>query len=188
MQPNALVLSSGPSASVAGFTQVPAAIPIALGDRIGVDDLGASNASGRSAVAGASMDYWIGAPADGTSPPPTFTDPSFELFLNADIEPLNDAELTSVLRNKKAGRGTAIVLLPNPGALLLGSKLVKPKTLEASAPGKVVLDLVPTKKTRKRLIRKGKAAGPVSFTFTPDFGTASTDTVKVGLKLTARKR
>ena len=185
MAPNALFLSSSAVAPVVSApTEVPVAIPISLGDRIGIDDLGTSNAVGHIPAAGATMDYWTGTPpADGSSPPPTFTDPGFELFLNADVEPANDATIRAIVKNQLNGTVNIVILIPNPGTLVVSSKLVRSKTIQLSDPGALNLKLRPTKKTRRGLKNNGRAKGPVSLTYTPSFGTSTTDTTLVGLKL-----
>src|SRR5262249_20224753 len=91
--------------------------------------------------------------------------------------------LSAVQRHKKKGTASLTATLPNPGTLAVGGKLVKAQTLAISAEGDQPLTLVPTKKTRKRLKDKGKTSGPRDLTYTPSFGSASTQSLRVTLKL-----
>jgi hypothetical protein len=82
------------------------------------------------------------------------------------------------------------VSLPNAGTLEAAAKagLKAPAAVTLAGPGDAAMVLRPTKKARKRLRRKGKAAGAVNLTYTPNFGAPSTQTVKVGLKLKKRRK
>jgi hypothetical protein len=185
MAPNALFLSSSAVAPVVSApTMVPVAIPISLGDRIGIDDLGGSNAVGHIPATGATMDYWTGTPpADGSSPPPTFTDPGFELFLNADVEPTNDAKTMNLKMSRRKGTATLIEFLPNPGTLVISEGPIKPRTIQADQPGLLQLKLKPNKRALTKLLKRGKVKGGIDLIFTPSFGSPSRDTITVVLHL-----
>jgi hypothetical protein len=87
------------------------------------------------------------------------------------------------VKNQLKGTVNIVILIPNPGTLVVSSKLVRAKTIQLTDPGALNLNLRPTKKTRRGLVNNGRAKGPVSLTYTPSFGTSTTDTTLVGLKL-----
>jgi hypothetical protein len=178
------LFSSGPDASFVGIpADLPSSIPISIGDRIGIEQVsGPGNPVGFTGVPGSKLESWDPPPPDGVATPQTFDSIDFELYLNADVEPANTFAVGKVAKNKKKGTAALTVSLPNPGKLEATAALTQPASTIAG-PGEVALTLKPTKKTRKSLRRKGKASGQVLLTYTPDFGTASTQTVKVGLKL-----
>jgi hypothetical protein len=165
-----------------------AAVPISIGDRIGIDNLGTGgNAVGFFGAAGGVTQDWDPAPADGAAVTPTFENTNFELYLNADVEATNAFSVSKVTKRPKKGTAALTVSLPNPGTLEAAAALTQPASATLAGPGETTLILKPTKKAGKRLRRKGKAAGPVTLTYTPSFGVASVRTVAVGLKL-KRKR
>jgi hypothetical protein len=161
-------------------------IPISVGDHLGL---------------GASPNAW----APQASTPGTFTDgyhafndgdtsgtltggSSGELQLNADVSPTNSFSLSPSQANRKNGTATLTATLSNPGTLLLSGALVIPQALTGSAEGPLGVSLAPSKSTRKRLKKKGKASGQVDFTFTPSFGTPATQSLPVALALKRTKR
>jgi hypothetical protein len=162
-----------------------ASLPISIGDRIAVQDLGATVSSPRGrTVPGAVIDTWVNSPPPNVPTPPDVSNnpPDTELLLNAEIEPSNDATLSRPRLNKKKGNARLTVTLPNAGSLTIGGRPVRPQTLTATQPGPIELVLAPTKKAKKGLKRKGKAKGKTRFTFTPEFGTAATKTLPLTLK------
>jgi hypothetical protein len=176
--------SSAAETTAGGSNDFATSVPISIGDRIGIDDLGTGgNASGLTPVTGAVDQAWDPAPADGDSLPPTSGNIDFELYLNADVEPTSSFSVTKVAKQAKRGTAAVTVSLPNPGRLEAAAGLTQPASATLAGPGEATLILKPAKRARKRLRRKGKAAGPVPLTYTPSFGTASTRTVGVGLKL-----
>jgi hypothetical protein len=77
------------------FGEFATRIPIRAGDRIAIDDTnptGQGNPVARTAVSGASYDYWGTVPADGASLPPNGNIAAAELFVNADVEADADAD------------------------------------------------------------------------------------------------
>lgn len=183
------LFSSGPELTFVGLPQeIPSSIPISIGDRIAIEGVaGPGNPVGLTGVTGAKLESWDPPPPDGVATPQTFDSVDFELFLNADVEPANAFTVDGVTKNKRKGTAELRVSLPNPGRLEAAGALVRPASTTAAAPGKVELKLKPAKKARKGLRRRGKAGGKVSLTYTPDFGAAGTQTVKVGLKLKRKK-
>ena len=161
-------------------------LPIHVGDQIG---LGATNGAGTptSGVAGDSFENFTDFADGGPSGSPLATFPNSEVLFNADVEPTNAFSLSASQPNKKRGTATLTATLPNRGMLQVQGALVNPQTLTASQ-GAHTLTLVPTKATGKRLRKKGKASGQVDFTFAPDFGTTSAQSLAVPLKLKRKKK
>jgi hypothetical protein len=179
------VASTAPEPISTQKQTLTASVPISIGDRIAVEELGMTNTSPRGIPAtGGVIDTWLDSPPNGGSAPPSVSGnpPDTELLLNADIEPSNDATLSRPRLNKKKGTARVTVTLPNAGALAISGGPVRPQTLSATQPGPVELALTPTKKAKKRLKRKGKSKGRVAFTFTPDFGAPSTEPLPLTLK------
>lgn len=184
---------SGPLATglSAGPHQIPVTLPVSLGERIALEhnSVGAIGLRGSvTPIPGARWQWIQPATADGTEGAVTINAPTQEVLLNATIEPSNDATLTSLTKNKKKGTAAATISLPNAGTLSVQSNFITAQTMTATSPGPVTLTLRPVKKTRKALGRKGKSRGSVSFTFTPSFGSPSTDTTQVGLKKKRKRR
>jgi hypothetical protein len=183
--------ASAVETTAGGANDLATSVPISIGDRIGIDDLGGGgNAVGLIPAPGAADEAWDPAPADGAIAPPTSGNAGFELYLNADVEPTNTFSVGKVAKRAKKGTAALTVTLPNAGTLepaaKSGLKALAPDTL--AGPGDAVLALKPTKKARRKLLRKGKAAGKLGLTYTPSFGAPSTQTVKVGLKLKKRRK
>jgi hypothetical protein len=182
--------SSPPVNIVADKQSFPASIQIGFGDRIAVDDLnpgsGGSPQGTVDPVPGAVIDTWLDSPPDGDFASPTVSNnpPDTELLLNAEIEPFNDIRLDSIMKQRKKGTAIAYVTVRNRGTLEVSSKFVKPMTLQG---GLLRVLLKPTKKTRKKLKRTGKALGPATFTFTPIFGTPNAQVFQIPLRLKRKK-
>jgi hypothetical protein len=167
-----------------GTYSFPTSLPISIGDRIGLDQGDASTSIlFLAGVTGATGDSWQPVPGDGAQLPPSG---SFlagdELMLNADVEPTSTFTLTKPTTLKK-GRARLTATLPNPGTLTVSGRLMKPQTLQATdAPGQFSLTMKPSKASKKRLKRKGKAKGGVSLTYTPDFGNPAVQPLKLKLR------
>lgn len=126
--------------------------------------------------------------ADGSpSGPPGSILVGTELLFNADVEPTNTFSISPVQPNKKAGTATLIATVPNPGTLQLQGSTVMPQARSFQS-GQQYLTLAPTRSTRKRLKKKGKASGQADVIYTPNFGTPSTQTVPFVLKLKRKKK
>jgi hypothetical protein len=199
MGANTLFVSSSapsPQAVAGGLNQFSANLPIAIGDGIGVDDLGTGTAQQRVPIDGARTASFDPALADGASGPPQVTFIDAETYLSAEIEPTNT--LTATAKPTKKGTSVLTARLPNPGTVSVGPAAaanagragaaaarspVKTAVKAAAGPGDLQLTLRPTKRSKKRLGEKGKAAGPVTLSYTPSFGIPSTQTLKIKLKL-----
>jgi hypothetical protein len=188
---------SGPVESLAvGTHSLPAALPVMIGDRVGVQILEPGNAFigslGPAAhpVPGAVFDFWhasAGGPPDGATTPPTNVVPQIELFLSADIEPTNQFSISDVARNKKNGTATVTARLPNAGELTASGNGVRvanqaSSSVSVAAPGTAQLVIRAQGKKKKKLKRKGKVTVAPSITFTPTNGTAFSQTTQLKLK------
>ncbi|HET7120909.1 MAG TPA: hypothetical protein VFI17_06615 [Solirubrobacterales bacterium] len=93
--------------------------------------------------------------------------------------------------NKNNGTGKLTINVPGPGALkAVGKgkkKLIKARSLTASAAGPLNVSLNPTTQGKKVLNSKGKLQVQVEVTFTPTGGTAGTQTYKVTLRKTLKQ-
>jgi hypothetical protein len=167
-----------------------ASLPIAAGDRIGIDLLDPTMA-GLSALReianpAASWDYWQGGPPDGATVPPTGTSAN-ELLLAADVLASNQVTVTGVKR-KKNGSAKVSLNVPNAGTLSAGSAaghkpLVKPQSLMVGA-GPLEVVLRPSKRAKGMLADRGKAKGTVALTLSPSADPiAGTTPLKLKLKL-----
>jgi hypothetical protein len=177
-------------------TPYPADLPIAIGDTIGVD-VGASG-SGFVLVNGTgTIDRWSPALPDGGPFQPRVGTNSFELALNADIEPTS-AFTIGAIKPGKGGKLTVTATLPNPGTLEGGdkndsslatvagkkkSKYLQHATMPVGVAGQTVrLLLKPTKLARSVLAENGRLKTKAKVVFTPTGGNPSTQTLKVKLK------
>ena len=183
-------------------------VPIAAGDRIGVDRVSGGLLPFTNPASGSVVESWHPALPNGATAAPSFDDFDRELLLNADIEPTS-AFVVKKRRPKKKGKLRVTASLPNPGTFEAGDRLDtgigvvaaakkkrKPKRLLKSAatpvgaPGQVNLLLKPTKAAIKQLKRKAKRKGKknvrikakIRVAFTPTFGSPSVQVVKVSLK------
>ena len=92
---------TGPTETISGafsnamtFAIEPLGLPIAAGDRIGLDDgvVPSDSVSGMlKGSAGASTDFWSPLLGDGVTSAPNFSGP-YELLVNADVEPDADCD------------------------------------------------------------------------------------------------
>jgi hypothetical protein len=174
---------SGLSASPHTFTT---SLPIALGDRIalGHNGVGSIGSFGNvTPVAGATAQGFNSPPADGGTAMPSSQSTGIDWLLNATIEPNNDATLAKLVKNKKKGTASLTESVPNPGTLVISEGPVKPQTIQVSQPGEVTVALLPNKRAKKKLRRRGKVAGGIDLIFTPSFGSPSRDTTPLTLKL-----
>jgi hypothetical protein len=125
---------------------------------------------------------FLGDGAAGAMPSGTDT---FEILLNADIEPTS-AFTVGKAKQKKGGTITMIAQLPNPGTLIAeGTKtkprLLKPITTEAG-PGPVTVGLATTKAARALVADRGRLTVKVKLTFTPTGGSPAVRTLRVNLR------
>jgi hypothetical protein len=108
--------------------------------------------------------------------------------------PTNAFSFGALSRNKKKGTATQTLTVPGSGELVVGgSGVVSQRVTAKSASrlfvtaGEVKVPIEATGKPLKKLGKNGKAKVTVSFTFTPDGGTANTQTRKIKLKKKLKK-
>jgi hypothetical protein len=157
------------------------ALPIRIGDQIGIGATPGSVVPSATGIGMASFDTYNtfadGSPSGSRIGGGGGLIPQF----NAVIEPTNTVALSTITRHKKKGTASVTVTLPNAGTLAVAGKPVKPQTLDASAAGDLALTLRPSRKAKKKLKRRGQASGTVGFTFTPSFGDPATQSLPVKL-------
>jgi hypothetical protein len=113
-------------------------------------------------------------PADPATPPEDPADPA---------TPSNEFQLGPVRLDRRHGAATVTATLPGPGALeLAASKRVRGLRTSVAERGPSRLAVVPTKATKSRLRRSGKATVQLAVTFTPAGGTPRTERATVGLR------
>ena len=183
--------SSAPQTLFNGFDDLTrtfdTSLPIRAGDQIG---LGATNSAGTptSGVTGTSFENFADFADGSQSGAPLSTSSNSLVLFNADVEPTNTFSLSAAQANKKRGTATVVATLPNAGSLQVQGTALQPQTLTFSTEGPQTATLLPTKSTKKRLKRKGKASGSATFTYTPNFGSATAQTVAIGLRLKLKKK
>jgi hypothetical protein len=157
-------------------------LPIHAGDFIGLDLVNTSSRVGQASVPGSTVAEWNPplVPDGPTSSPDTLY-PNAELGYNADVIPSNSVDLGQTNRNKKKGTATLNLTVPNPGTVTASGRGVRASTRQVAA-GPVGLLLKASGKKRKALNAKGKAKLNAVVTYTPTFGEAHTESVKVKLK------
>jgi hypothetical protein len=171
-------LATGPHVSL------PAAVPISIGDTIGVEILG-SGSIGASTVSGAEGQFFQPAPADATSASPNFNSADTEYLVNATIKPSNSFTVTGIAPTKK-GTATLAFNLPNAGDLTgsgQGAQVASTGAVTSKAvpAGTATLVVKATGKKKRKLNEKGKVKLNLAVTYTPTGGDPSTQSVKVKL-------
>ena len=190
------VATSAQATAVAVDTgQLPTSLPIKAGDSIGLN-----NQNERVIYAnttGASVAVWFMAPngplADGSTRPADMTANNEEVTVQATVEPTNTFTTAAApVLNKKQGTATLTLNLPNAGNLDFSgtganvAETAASKTVTAAGPIKFLIRA--TGKKLKKLKKKGKVTVNAVFTFTPNGGAASTQTIPVLLKKKLKKR
>jgi hypothetical protein len=182
---------------VSATTPYATRLPIAIGDKIGLDIGGSTNAMYFVTNPGGTRDHFIPALLDGgVGRSPTANFPNLEIAINADIEPT--ATLSGVTaKPRKGGRVKVSVRVPNPGTLAAGDskdtalrvataakkrKLLKLATARASAPASVSLVVKPTKAAKALLADGKRPKVKLKLVFTPTGGSPSSQPLKVRLK------
>jgi hypothetical protein len=108
------------------------------------------------------------------------------LNLLAVLVPDNGFTLGGIIRDRKTGTASITADLSNPGVVTMAGKGLKkrdPKNLPVAGP--VTFQLATIGKTKRKLLRKGRVKVPVTVTFFPTGGLASTQTIN--LKLSKRR-
>jgi hypothetical protein len=157
-------------------------LPIRAGDFIGLDLVNPSSRVASADVPGSTVVEW-NPPlvADGASSPPNTVYPNKELGYNADVIPFNSLDVGKTKLNKKKGTATLNLTVPNPGTLTASGHGVRASTGQVAA-GTLGLVIKASGKKRKALKAKGKVKLNPVVTYTPTFGEAHTESVKVKLK------
>ena len=178
--------------SVSTFTT---SLPIAAGDRIGLDDDHAGGSNFGDAGGGGPEEIFQPIPANGTMRNPDFAGGG-ELLFNADVVPTAVFPTPSRPKPLKGGAAALTVTVPNPGTLSVASAdakgaaaskkrkgaFIKPVSATVAAAGDVTVKLRPTKSTKAVLGRFGQANGRVQVTFTPAGGSPASQLVAVRLR------
>jgi hypothetical protein len=120
-------------------------------------------------------------PADGASET-FFAATGAKVNVTAEVEVTNAFSFGAMTRNKKKGRGTAIVHAAGPGSFALSGRGLKAQQAPlGNTVGDVILQVIPKGKVKKKLRQRGKARVTVSVTYTPDGGAAGTQSLKLKL-------
>jgi hypothetical protein len=189
--------TSAPVRPPVNMTSVhPTALPIAIGDAIGIDCC--SEEAYYLVEDTGTTDAWVPPLVDGGPPQPVLgvSPVAAELAVNADIEPTS---AFTILKSKprKGGKVQITANLPNPGTLAASDKraklaaaagkgkkprILKRASVTVSAPGRAVLVVQATKTARSLLADKGRLKAKLKLAFTPNGGIASTQVRRVKLK------
>ena len=177
----------GPRAiSSATVNTFPAGIPVRAGDVLGLNDDTVDTGCAFSVPGQASL-IKLGNLADGEAG--AFgNEGGLRLNVTAVIDPTNSFTLGKVIRNQKKGTATLMANVPNPGTLTGSGKGVKVAgaaviSETVTAPGEVKLTIRAKGKRKAKLNDTGKVKLNAKISYTPTGGTASTQPLKVKLKL-----
>jgi hypothetical protein len=120
------------------------------------------------------------APKSASKPPPPAE------FLSSDnSRPRTAKPSIKVELNKGSGTATLVVIVSDPGTLLLKGKGVQKVKRHAKRPGLIELTVAAKGAMREKLEETGKATVKFSLTFKADNGASSTQTKPVTLKMVA---
>jgi hypothetical protein len=161
----------------------PVSLPIQSGDILGLNccqSAANNNATatlpvGNFATWGTVANLALG---DGQTRPPDSSNHQWAVIVRGEVEPDNSFTLGKV--EAKLGRIRLKVTVPNPGVLSAGTRLLKSSRFTVTTPGTVTLVGKPTRTGRARLSGTGKLK--VVVTYTPTFGTATTQKAKAKTK------
>lgn len=160
-------------------------IPVRAGDVLGLDPGGTNFPTACGFVVAGETGELISfpnpPPADGDSE--TFTsDSGNRLDAIAEVEVSNAFSFGAVSRNKKKGKASAVVHAAGPGSFALSGKGLKPQQASlGNTAADVSFPVIATGKTRTKLRSDGKARVTLSVTYTPDGGTANTQSEQIKL-------
>jgi hypothetical protein len=175
---------AGTSSSVPVFGgirgQFGTALPIRIGDAIGIDSNGAQIVS--TGIAGATQVSWTLPPlADGGTRDATIgTD--VETMVQAIIAPTNTVSFGAVQRNRRKGTASIRVQVPNAGTLsYAGVGITGTGPASVNAPGGIQIFVKVRGKKRDRLRKRGSAWVSPQVTFLPVQGDAGTTIDKLKL-------
>jgi hypothetical protein len=160
----------------------PTSLPIQRGDLIGIDCCAAPGVTYFSGNHTGERVFFepgfLGEGGAGATPSGTDT---FEMLLNADIEPTSAFTLTGG-KAKRSGPIAMTADLPNQGSLEVATTRFLRGLSEDAGPGPVSLRIPVTKKARALARKRGRLRVQVSVTFTPTAGEPATQTAKLRLK------
>jgi hypothetical protein len=185
------ISTSAPQTSVGGLNgPIATSLPIKAGDYVG---LAAGSGGGGffydlNPVPFLDM-YWTPPLADGETRSGVGTNE--EVMVQATVEPTNTFTVGAPVLNKKKGTATLMLTAPNPGTLDssgTGANVAETAANKTVTAGQTVKFLISaTGKKRKKLNKKGKVTFTATFTFTPTFGSPSTQSIPVLLKKKLKK-
>jgi hypothetical protein len=160
-------------------------IPVQPGDLLGMNDndttTPTSTACGMPSIGNTSS--WDNG-SGGLGDTVTFgsDEPDSILNIEATFEPQNKFSIGAVAKNKKRGRATLTLDLPNSGKLTAsGAGVATTATDQAVPAGQTQLQVRATGKKKRKLFHKGRCKVNVAITFTPDLGAARTQHAKFKL-------
>ena len=107
----------------------------------------------------------------GTKPPPPPPPPP----------PSNQFDFGKLKRNRGHGTAKLAVELPGPGTVKLAGRNLRRVTKHPAAAGEVMLKVKPRGRTKRHLLRRGRATVRPRVTFTPTGGVANTRSERVRL-------
>jgi hypothetical protein len=189
------ISTSAPHTSVVG-TNGPFATsqPIRAGDYVGLEaGSGGALFLNNTTPADFLDEYWNSPPlANGDTR--IGTNENHEVLVQATVEPTNAFATGAPVLNAKKGTATVSVgPFPNTGVLEFtpgaGASLAETAAAKTVTAGQTVNFLVRAiGKKRKKLNKKGKVTVGATFTYTPTFGTASTQSTTIKLKRKLKKK
>jgi hypothetical protein len=163
----------------------PVSIAVQPGDILGDDSSSTANFPVACLFEVPGETYWTSfpnpSPDDGSSG--IFSSGSNQrVNVTAEVEVTNAFSFGAVSRNKKKGKASAVVHATGPGSFALAGKGLKAQQATlGNTVGDVSLSVIATGKVKKKLRSKGKARVSVSVSYTPDGGSANTQTETVKL-------
>jgi hypothetical protein len=170
---------------------IPTSLPINSGDGIGLENPNGRLIYGANLLGGTI--FWnMPVLADGSTRAADGSGPMVEVLVQATVEPTNTFTIGAPVRNKKKGTATLTVNVPNPGTLdFSGTGLTIAETAAVktvTAPGPVKFLIRAAGKKLKKLKRKGKVTVTPVFTFTPNGGTATSQSTPVKLRKKLKRK
>jgi len=170
-----------------GLNTFTASIPVSSGDLLGLNVSASGNTGCVFGVGGDTVLSRPGSLVDGAQGVFAAMSNS-RLNLAAVLVPSNGFTLGHVTRDQKRGIATLTATLSNPGTIIMsGSGLKGDRTKTLFVAGPVTFNIATSGKPKRQLARRGSATVRPTFTFTPPGGDASSQSIKVKLKLNRRR-
>ncbi len=169
-----------PHVLTSGLNTVGVNLHVESGDMIGFHESGLPSAC-TFPIPGDTVLSRSGSVADGSSGTFSLVN-GVRLNLLALLVPDNGFTLGGIIRDRKTGTASITADLSNPGVVTLAGKGLKkrdPKNPPVAGP--VTFKLATIGKTKRRLLHKGRVKVPVTVTFFPTGGVASTQTINLRL-------